>query len=279
MATYPVGKDLGAGTFGTVFATHGGGRPCAGKRDKDVTSPSSRIIKEGRRIWGLAPHPNIIVLFDIVPSENLLVMERGEQDLFAYCHSFVGGIPELIVRSLARQLFAGLAHCHRQNTVHCDVKPSNLILFEGATVLKIADFGESHHTSELPLAFTVCTRTHRAPEVFAGHDWGIPIDVWSAGVVLYEMLFDTYPFTSGSERNILIHIVKKLGLPAYLEGSKRLPTRAWDETGRMILDTVDDSPRKESLSMASKQVLNQTITLNPLTRLTAAEAEDLLCDH
>lgn len=277
-STYTVGKELGKGTFGTVFETTGRGQPCAGKRVRNTKSPLSKAATEGSIIWGLAPHPNIIVLYDIVPTEGLIVMELGEIDLFKYSHIHGTGIPESTVRSLMRQMFAGLAHCHRRGVIHCDIKSSNLILFEKATVLKLADFGESLRTSVLPVPYEVCTRTHRAPEVFAGSDWGLPIDVWSAGVVMYETLFRRYPFTSESDRSILITIVKRLGLPVYLEECRLLPTRAWDETGRTILDSTKDSPRKEQLSAPSRNVLNRALDLDPEARITAAEAEELLRD-
>jgi serine/threonine protein kinase len=91
-----------------------------------------------------------------------------------------------------QQLLAGLQHCHERGILHRDIKGSNLLI-DRHGVLKIGDFGLANYYGpgrRRPLTSRVVTLWYRAPELLLGStDYGVGIDLWSAGCLLAEMFF------------------------------------------------------------------------------------------
>lgn len=89
------------------------------------------------------------------------------------------------------QLLSGLEHCHNRHVLHRDIKGSNLLLDNGGS-LKIADFGlasffDPNHKQ--PMTSRVVTLWYRPPELLLGAtDYGVGVDLWSAGCILAELL-------------------------------------------------------------------------------------------
>lgn len=113
----------------------------------------------------------------------------------------------------------GLQYCHSKNVLHRDIKLDNILLTSQGTV-KICDFGVSK-LIEKPreLMFEQCgTPAYIAPEVFENKGYlGYQSDVWSAGVVLYTMLYGAVPFKASNIKELHKQVVK--GKPDYKEGS------------------------------------------------------------
>lgn len=88
------------------------------------------------------------------------------------------------------QLLSGLQHCHERGVLHRDIKASNLLIDKNG-MLKIADFGLANFFNPKqgrPLTSRVVTLWYRAPELLLGStDYGVGIDLWSAGCLLPEM--------------------------------------------------------------------------------------------
>lgn len=94
------------------------------------------------------------------------------------------------VKCYMHQLLSGLQHCHDRGILHRDIKGSNLLIDKNG-VLKIGDFGLANYYApkpKHPLTNRVVTLWYRAPELLLGTtDYGVGIDLWSAGCVLAEM--------------------------------------------------------------------------------------------
>lgn len=94
------------------------------------------------------------------------------------------------IKSYTHQLLSGLQHCHERGILHRDIKGANLLIDRNG-VLKIADFGLANYfrpRERRPLTNRVVTLWYRAPELLLGAtDYGVGIDLWSAGCLLAEM--------------------------------------------------------------------------------------------
>lgn len=208
---YEIGRSLGEGQFGKVKeAVHldTGHRyavkiikKCNIRSKKDVDT----VKKEVTFMKQLNGHPNILNLFDVnEDAEKLfLILELATGgDLFDKIIS-EGGFAEEPARFYFRQIVDGLEHCHGMGVVHRDMKPENLLIGTNE-VLKISDFGLSNiiMTPGQMLNTHCGSEKYAAPEVMQTTDpyLGPPVDIWSAGVVLYIMVGGAFPFVEATNK-------------------------------------------------------------------------------
>ncbi|CAI6370391.1 unnamed protein product [Macrosiphum euphorbiae] len=93
-----------------------------------------------------------------------------------------------------KQLTEALIYCHDKNIIHRDIKPANLLITKGGD-LKIADFGLSVHSKAIIKRTTQCgTLDYMPPEIVSANSYDKSFDVWSVGVLLYEILVGKLPF-------------------------------------------------------------------------------------
>ncbi|KAF2190554.1 Pkinase-domain-containing protein [Zopfia rhizophila CBS 207.26] len=180
--------------------------------------PGGKVIPFGLEreivIMRLLEHDNIVRLYDVWENRNELyvIMEYIQGgELFHYIGE-TGGLREIEVVHLFRQIIAALLYCHRLNIHHRDLKPENILLDRTAGKIKLVDFGMAALQPEGMKLSTPCGSPHyAAPEVirFRSYDGG-KADVWSCGVILYVMLTGTPPFNySGDDRDLknLFHAI------------------------------------------------------------------------
>jgi len=108
-------------------------------------------------------------------------------------------LKENVSRFIFRQIITGLAYSHTKNVLHRDIKLDNILLTSRGDV-KICDFGVSKLVTPGETLTEQCgTPAYIAPEVFRGEGYsGFKSDIWSAGVVLYAMLFGAVPFKASN---------------------------------------------------------------------------------
>jgi serine/threonine-protein kinase len=157
----------------------------------------ARFVREARLVAGLG-HPNVVAVFDAGFDEGrpYIVMEYVEGETVADLLRRTGPLAPERAASLALQACAGLAHAHAAGLVHRDVKPQNLLL-RGDGVLKVADFGiarAAESTRMTQVGTVLGTAAYLAPEQAAGGEVTAAADVYSLGVVLYELITGRTPY-------------------------------------------------------------------------------------
>ncbi|KAI1732841.1 protein kinase domain-containing protein [Ditylenchus destructor] len=128
-----------------------------------------------------------------------------------------------LVRKFAYSMLQCLELLNRNHLIHCDLKPENVLLkTPNRSSIKVIDFGSSCFDDQRIYTY-IQSRFYRAPEVIMGSKYGMPIDMWSLGCILAELLTG-YPLLPGEDENDqLALIVELLGMPAQkiLDGAKR----------------------------------------------------------
>jgi tRNA A-37 threonylcarbamoyl transferase component Bud32 len=219
-AGYEVLEKVGEGGFGAVFKARQVAldRTVAIKLVHDASGVDvERFVLEGQAMSRLR-HPAIVQVYAaelLVTGEPFLVFEWVEgRELHAEIEA--GPMAGTRILEVFRHLLAGLDHAHGQGVVHRDVKPANL-LAPRAGGLKIADFGLARfHESRERLTRTgmvVGTPIYMSPEQAGGEVVDARSDLYSAGVVLHEMLAGAPPFVSQNPIDILKMHVSALPAP------------------------------------------------------------------
>jgi eukaryotic-like serine/threonine-protein kinase len=197
---------LGEGSFGRVYRGRDLrlGRVVAVKVIKPWWAEDDAWVERFERearLLARVSDPGVVRIYDFGEAEEgpYYVTELVEgQSLADRLRD--GPLPAEEARDIAAQLCAALAGAHRVGVVHCDVKPANVLLGEDGRV-RVGDFGVARvaEGTSQPLSATVAgTPRYMSPEQARGLPTSAATDVYSAGVVLYEMLTGEPPFTEGS---------------------------------------------------------------------------------
>jgi Flp pilus assembly protein TadD len=212
-----------------------------------------RFVHEARAASGL-DHPNICTIHDVDETEDgglyiAMACYPGETLKERLARS--APAPAEAVR-VAAEIAEGLAKAHEHGIVHRDIKPGNIMVTTDGLV-KILDFGLAKLAGEARLTrpgTTVGTVAYMSPEQARGDDVDARTDLWSLGVILYEMAAGALPFGRDSERAVLHAIVHeepravkdlRPGFPAEIGGVIRKalakdPDRRYKTAGEMAAD-------------------------------------------
>ncbi|TRY56414.1 hypothetical protein DNTS_025695 [Danionella cerebrum] len=131
-----------------------------------------------------------------------LVFEYCDHTVLNELERYPRGVPEHMVKSILWQTLHAVNFCHKQNCIHRDVKPENILITKHQ-VIKLCDFGFARILTGPCDYYTdyVATRWYRAPELLVGDtQYGPPVDVWAVGCELiprHQHVFSTNQFFSG----------------------------------------------------------------------------------
>jgi len=223
---YEITGELGRGAMGVVYRATD---PVIGR---SVAVKTIRLTEEGTglsrpellsrfqteaRAAGVLTHPNIVVVYDAGEEDGLyyitmeLVEGKSLQALLDDGHAF----PVPRVLRILEQTCSALQFAHERNIVHRDIKPANLMLTADDTV-KVTDFG----TAKILQFGTVQQTTHvmgtpsyMSPEQVKGRPVDGRTDIFSLGVVMYEMLTGEKPFPGQSITTVIYKIVNENPIP------------------------------------------------------------------
>lgn len=222
LGRYQVEKELGKGAMGVVYL---GKDPKIGRvvaiktmalsqefEGEELTDARERFFREAETA-GRLQHQNIVTIFDAGEEHDLayIAMEflKG-RDLVDFCK---GGalLPMPKVLSIVARVAEALAYAHKQNVVHRDIKPANIMYEMDSDTVKVTDFGIARITdsSKTKTGLVLGTPSFMSPEQIAGKKVDGRSDLYSLGVMLFQMLTGVLPFRGDSMAELMYKIANE----------------------------------------------------------------------
>jgi serine/threonine-protein kinase len=240
MANVYLAKDIILNRFVAVKVLH----EQLAKQDRFI----ERFRREAEAVSSII-HPNVVEIYDVGQYENcyFIVMELLEgQTLKEYIKEkqFLS-VSETI--SIMKQVCDGVDVAHKQGIVHRDLKPQNIFIRKDG-VIKIMDFGIAYQQDASPLTQTnaVMGSVHYlAPEQAKGENASIQTDIYSLGIVMYEMLTGSVPYTGDSAVNIVLRHLRET-VPYVSEKNEHVP----QSVENIIIRATAKNPADRYHSMA-----------------------------
>jgi serine/threonine protein kinase len=210
---YKLIEVKGSGTFGTVWLAEDTwmGKQVALKIPHNQKEDFTRLIAEPKMLASLT-HPNIVQILTVDKAENtfFMVMEYVDGESLAQLMQDATLTLREVV-DIVTQILSAVQYAHDKNVIHRDLKPSNILLTHDRKV-KISDFGTATMTQAVKGPGIGGTLYYMAKEQVLGHP--VPAsDIYSVGVVLYEMVTGQLPFIDEVAMVLLNKILKDDPMP------------------------------------------------------------------
>lgn len=164
-------------------------------------------------------HPNIVNIYDVGSCDGkyFIVMEYIKGETLKDKIKREAPLPINVTLNIVEEIAQALACAHAKHLVHCDIKPHNILLTEEGHV-KVADFGIARATSSATITYTgsvVGSVHYFSPEQAKGHTISPKSDIYSLGVVMYEMLTGRVPFDGETAVSIAIKQLQDAPVPPH----------------------------------------------------------------
>ncbi|HHW07962.1 MAG TPA: Stk1 family PASTA domain-containing Ser/Thr kinase [Clostridia bacterium] len=241
-----------------------------------------RFLKEAQSVAKLS-HPNIVSIYDVGQDQGLyyLVMEYVEGCTLKDVIQTKGRLDPLEAIEYALQICDALQHAHDSNIIHRDIKPQNILITKKGQA-KVTDFGIAKAATNATMTYSgssiLGTVQYISPEQARGDLVTVHTDIYSAGIVLYEMLTGRLPFEGDTAISIAIkHIQMEYpaasqivpDLPGELEAvlAKALAKKPEER----FASALDMKRALEEVRDKLGQGLSQTVVLPRVTRKTGDE--------
>ncbi|MEM7404934.1 MAG: serine/threonine-protein kinase [Pseudomonadota bacterium] len=264
---YNVKRTIGKGGMGTVYlATQESlGRDVVLKTMSTAEAESSefaeRFLNEGRIVASIR-HPHIITIYDIGRTEDVLYIAMEYVDGGDLKSRLNGAFPPSVCLELLVRIGSALEHAHEHGIIHRDVKPANILFRRDGTPL-LSDFGIAKSVqldSELTSTGTILgSPFYMSPEQSEGRKVDGRTDIYSLGVIFYEMLTGERPYEAESAIKIIMqHLQSPLPtLPADLERFQPLLTRLMAKDREERVGGATELVAEVEELQAREAVLNQ----------------------
>jgi len=296
LGPYEVLGLIGAGGMGEVYKARDS------RLDRDVaikvlpaelsadSDRRARFEREARALAALN-HPNILTIYEINADDGLHYIAMEHVDGGTLADLLRSGClePDRALQ-IAAQTADALTAAHAASIVHRDLKPSNIMMTAGDRV-KIVDFGLAKLVGGAPADETadlltqrgaiVGTTPYMSPEQAAGHSVDGRSDLFSLGIILYEMLTGRRPFAAGTAAGTMAAILRDT--PAPIPGLAQDVARA---LGRCL--EKDPSERFQSAAELKAALLQclaspprtaeASVAVLPFTRMSSSQEDDYLCE-
>jgi serine/threonine protein kinase len=277
LGKYEIVAELGHGAMGVVYRAHD---PIINRLValKTITSRVAedpamleRFYREAQSAGGLQ-HPNIITIHDMGEEGNIpfIAMELVEGENLEQLITRRAPLSVSLKLVYATQACRAFAYAHARGIIHRDIKPGNVMLNKEGTV-KVVDFGIARvlEASKTQTGMLIGTFAYMSPEQYQGEHADARSDIWSFGVLFYELLCYQRPFTGDSPVSLLRSICEREPEPL----SKFLPDCP-TELENILSKALQKSPSQRYQSM--EDIL---LELDPLSKRLQAESVTELVDQ
>ena len=220
LGRYRIEREIGRGSMGTVYLGHDPqiGRAVAIKtmalsrefEGSELAEARARFFREAE-MAGRLRHPDIVTIFDASEDQGLafIAMEFvGGHDLLRYTLPGTLLPVPVVLQTLARVARA-LAHAHREGVIHRDVKPANVMIDLATGAVKVTDFGIARvaDACRTRTGLVLGTPSFMSPEQMVGRRVDGRTDLYSLGVMLFQLLTGALPHRSDSMAALMSQIV------------------------------------------------------------------------
>lgn len=254
---YKVIKKLGEGGMGAVYLGEqvGLGRKVALKVLHSEYARDQEFVKRFRQEAHLAAtinHPAVVITYDFDQTEDgslFMAMEFVEgKNLRDVVRDGPMDVGEAL--RLGVQIGEGLGAAHKAGVIHRDFKPENIMVLKGGEIVKLMDFGiaklrDTSAATRLTKAGTIMgTPAYMAPEQIEGADVTDRTDIYSYGIVLYEMLSGGVPFRASTPTAVLMKQLREMPISV-----KRLRDEIPTAVEKVVMQALEKDPQKRPKNM------------------------------
>lgn len=258
-------QPIGNGSFSTIYKGYrvSDRTPVAIKKitkiiDKKYINSEINVMK------GLNS-PYILKLYEVIHKKNYLYL------VLEYCNQ--GDLSKYIKTKNKQynskyiyQIIQGLQYLHKSKIIHRDIKPHNILLKNNT--IKISDFGFAKTFNENDLISTFCgSPLYMAPEILKLKEYTNKADIWSLGVIIYEILFKIHPYPSKNKNELIKHLKnnKKIFIPNIDPDLKDLLEKLLEKNEYNRISWKDIFAHKWYINYSKYDKINHsTLTINDI---------------
>lgn len=146
-------------------------------------------------------HPNIVRCYDVIQDIDVIYIVMEYCDGGDLSSLLIGKqFKNVYIRHYFGQIINAIKFLKEKKIIHRDMKPKNILLMENNKIIKLCDFGFAKQMDSLKRVTTICgSPLYMAPELYKKESYTESVDVWSLGIILFEMIFGIHPFAKHND--------------------------------------------------------------------------------
>jgi serine/threonine protein kinase len=245
---YPILREIGRGATSVVYLARDAfaDREVAIKviknqplEDDDLKRRYRRVFLNEAALVGKLFHPHILAIYDAVSDENAsyIVMEYINGKTLEHFCEVATLLPIAKIAEIIFKCSLALAFAQRNGVIHCDIKPANILIGDG-TNIKISDFGAAQYDdADHTHLKGIGSPAYMSPEQVQDREVSFHTDIYSLGVVMFQMLTGKLPFRGSSKASLLWQVVNMPAVPPSTFRREIPP-----EIDRLVLRCLEKDP-------------------------------------